>query len=85
MSASSRAGNAASAFGARAADGAWRRSGFQQPVERTGGCADGSRRDGDITGSGIDAAMAQQGLNDASVHAAFQQVGGEAVAQQMRQ
>src|SRR5207249_7199208 len=45
--------------------------GFEQLIQRTGGGADGGRRDGHITGGGIDAAMAQQRLDDAGVHTAF--------------
>src|SRR5438445_154947 len=39
----------------------------------------GSRRDRRITGGGVDAAVAQQDLNDTSVDPVFQQMGGETV------
>src|SRR3989442_7112558 len=60
--------------------GFWLATGAQC-VQRTGSAGDDVCRYPDITGSGVSAAVAKQGLNGARVGAAFQQVGGEAVAQ----
>ena len=51
-----------------------------QLVQRTLGLADELRRDGGIAGGGVDAAVAEQYLNDPDVGAVLQQVRGEAMA-----
>ena len=63
----------------------WLCFGFdRQPVERAAYAAHGLWRDGCVAGGRFDAGMAEHDLNGASVGAAFQQVGGKAVAQHMR-
>ena len=52
-------------------------------IQRAGGGGDLSRRDPGVASRGIDAAMAEQDLNDARVDAALQQAGGKAVAQRV--
>ena len=57
---------------------AWRLAQFVQRADRGG---DYLRRDGGITGGGVDTAVAEQHLNDANIGAVLQQVSGERVAQ----
>jgi len=54
-----------------------------QLVERTEGVADELRGDAGVVRRGVNAAVAQQRLNDADVRAVFQHVRGEAVAQRV--
>jgi 2-keto-4-pentenoate hydratase len=52
-----------------------------QSIQRTERVADHFRRHHGVMRGGVDAAVAQQHLDDANVGAVFQQMGGEAVAQ----
>src|ERR1039457_781616 len=52
-----------------------------QLIQRTLGLGDELRRDGGIAGGGVDAAVAEQYLNDPDVGAVLPQVRGEAIAQ----
>ena len=57
---------------------------LRKHVEWAGGGGDDLRRDARVTGGGLDAAVAEQHLNDARIGALFQQVRGEAVPQNVR-
>ena len=54
--------------------------GLEQQIQGRNGLADGGRGDGGIACSGIDAGVAEEGLDDARVGSGFQQVSGEGVA-----
>ncbi len=54
---------------------------LEHPVQRAAGGGDRGRRNGGVTGCGVDAAVAEQRLNDTDVRSVFQQVRGEAVTQ----
>ena len=56
-------------------------AGFEQLIQRARRGAEGGRRNGNVTGGGVDAAVAEQDLDDTDIGAVLQKMCGERMAQ----
>jgi hypothetical protein len=57
---------------------------MRQQVEGAGGCADLAGGDAQVSGSGREAAMAEQELNSPQISAGFEEMDGERVPKRVR-